>query len=126
MSKSLWIRALGFSLASLFAVSAWGKVPKGKKVLILPEMEGVSGIFDIRLQCVPYKSPGWQESRKLLTGEVNAAADALFDGAIPKSVSGTVMTGDIHSRCSISIGECNCLQGRRFYRRCQSTLSSVR
>jgi D-amino peptidase len=80
MSKSVSRWALGFSLALLFAVSAWAQAPQGKKVLMITDMEGVSGIFDIELQCEPYKSPRWEESRKLLTGEVNAAADGLFDG----------------------------------------------
>jgi D-amino peptidase len=43
-------------------------------------MEGVSGILDSDMQCIPYKSPRWEESHKLLTGEVNAAAEGLFIG----------------------------------------------
>ncbi len=43
-------------------------------------MEGVDGIFDTDLQCLPFQSPRFAESQKLLTGEVNAAVDGLFAG----------------------------------------------
>ena len=43
-------------------------------------MEGVDGIFDFDLQCIPWKSPRWDESRKLLTDEINAAVDGLLEG----------------------------------------------
>src|ERR1039458_9590534 len=52
---------------------------KPLKVLILTDMEGVDGIFNEDLECVPDKSPRWEQSRKLLTGEINAAADGLFE-----------------------------------------------
>lgn len=44
---------------------------------MVTDMEGVDGIFDIELQCVPWKSPRWEESQKLLTGKVNAAVKGL-------------------------------------------------
>jgi len=43
-------------------------------------MEGVSGIYDSELQVEPFQSPRWEESRKLLTGEVNAAVVGLLAG----------------------------------------------
>jgi D-amino peptidase len=47
---------------------------------MVTDMEGVAGIFDRELQCEPWKSPRWEESRKLLTGEVNAAVKGLYEG----------------------------------------------
>lgn len=71
-------------LSALVLVLLWGRPgssvtpPKQLKVLILTDMEGVDGIFNEDLECVPDKSPRWEQSRKLLTGEINAAADGLF------------------------------------------------
>ena len=47
---------------------------------MITDLEGVDGIFDSELQCVPFQSPRWEESHKLLTGEVNAAVNGLFEG----------------------------------------------
>jgi len=58
----------------------------GRKVLIMSDMEGVDGIFNWADQCNPLKSPRWQESRELLTGEVNAAVDGLFAGGATEVV----------------------------------------
>lgn len=51
-----------------------------RKVYMITDMEGVDGIFNSELQCIPFQSPRWEESHKLLTGEVNAAVDGLFEG----------------------------------------------
>jgi D-amino peptidase len=63
---------------SVFTASA--QTSKPRKVFVITDLEGVSGIYDSDLQCLPYKSPRWEESHKLLTGEVNAAVDGLFSG----------------------------------------------
>jgi D-amino peptidase len=68
------------TLAAVSATFAWPQGPQGKKVLMITDMEGVDGVFDSELQCRPWESPRWEESRKLLTGEVNAAAEGLFQG----------------------------------------------
>lgn len=60
--------------------------PKGRKVLIMSDMEGVDGIFDWAGQCNPLKSPRWKESQSLLTGEVNAAVDGLWAGGATEVV----------------------------------------
>ena len=71
------VSALGFLL--LWGRSGSGVAPsKPLKVLILTDMEGVDGIFNEDLECVPDKSPRWEQSRKLLTGETNAAAEGLI------------------------------------------------
>ena len=56
------------------------------KIYIITDMEGVDGIFDFELQCLPDKSPRWPESRKLLTEEVNAAVDGLLQGGATEVV----------------------------------------
>jgi D-amino peptidase len=66
---------------------------------MVTDMEGVDGIFDSELQCVPWKSPRWEESRKLLTGEINAAVKGLYDGGAAEVV---VLDGHDSSR-SLSV-----------------------
>ena len=70
----------------LIAVNAFPQAPKPRKVLMITDMEGVDGIFDEDLQCVPWKSPRWEESRKLLTGEANAAVEGLYQGGATEVV----------------------------------------
>jgi D-amino peptidase len=71
---------MAFVLMMVFGASAFGQAPKPKKVFMETDMEGVDGIFDFDLQCIPWKSPRWDESRKLLTGEINAAVEGLLAG----------------------------------------------
>lgn len=52
----------------------------GKKVFVITDLEGVVGIFNFDLQCVPFKGALYPESRKLLAGEVNAAIQGLAEG----------------------------------------------
>lgn len=51
-----------------------------KKVFMITDLEGVVGIFNFNLQCVPFKGALYPESRKLLAGEVNAAIKGLAIG----------------------------------------------
>jgi D-amino peptidase len=102
---------LGIVLLSGLAIFTWGQEPRGKKVLMITDMEGVDGVFDSELQCQPWKSPRWEESRKLLTGEVNAAAEGLFQGGATEVVvwdghdSGhTLSVLDIHPRVRLLTG----------------------
>jgi D-amino peptidase len=62
--------------------ACWGaaQTDKPAKVYMITDMEGVAGIYDSELQVQPFQSPRWEESRKLLTGEVNAAVDGLLAG----------------------------------------------
>jgi len=76
---------VAFIISLVLALSAcvpttFAQTSKPKKVFMITDLEGVSGIFDSDLQCIPYKSPRWEESHKLLTGEVNAAVDGLLAG----------------------------------------------
>lgn len=59
---------------------AAGQTNQMKKVFIITDLEGVDGIFNFDLQCIPYKSPRYAESRKLLTDETEAAVEGLLAG----------------------------------------------
>jgi len=105
--RAVWLAL--FSMAGLLA--AFGQQPASKSVFMITDMEGVSGIFDSDLQCIPLKSPRWEESHKLLTGEVNAAVDGLLAGG---ATAVTVWDGhdsgqslsvlDIHPRARLLLG----------------------
>jgi D-amino peptidase len=98
-------------LALLFSLQSVAQTATPKKIFMITDMEGVSGIFDTELQCLPYKSPRWEESRKLLTGEINAAVDGLFEGGAAEVVvwdghsSGQNLSVlDIHPRARLLTG----------------------
>jgi D-amino peptidase len=82
-----------------------------RKVYVITDMEGVSGIFDTDLQCIPNQSPRFEESRKLLTGEVNAAVEGLLEGGATEVVvwdghdgSRTLSVLDIHPKARLLTG----------------------
>jgi D-amino peptidase len=100
-----------FSVPGLAASNA-AQNQGAKKVFVITDMEGVSGIFDTDLQCLPNQSPRFEESRKLLTGEVNAAVDGLFAGGATEVVvwdghdgSRTLSVLDIHPKARLLTGE---------------------
>src|SRR5438552_14891767 len=82
--KAVRVTFLFWMLGS--SLIARAQAPGGKKVYMITDMEGVGGIFDTELQCTPNKSPRWSESVKLLTGEINAAAEGLFEGGATEIV----------------------------------------
>ena len=93
------------------AICALAQTTRSKKVFMITDMEGVDGIFNSELQCIPFQSPRWEESRKLLTGEVNAAVDALFDGGASEVIvwdghdsSRTLSALDINPRARLLTG----------------------
>jgi len=57
-------------LAPSLATHAQTSQPK--KVFMITDMEGVDGLVSCPDQCVPFTSPRWAESQKLLADEVNA------------------------------------------------------
>jgi D-amino peptidase len=73
------LRGLVLSSVWVFVAALAAQGAETKKVMVLTDMEGVDGIFDIAQQVIPFKSPRWEESRKLLTGEINAAVDGLLE-----------------------------------------------
>ena len=89
MSKRILVSvltALGLAVVIAIAVSRPGLTAQSRKVFMITDMEGVDGVFDEELQCDPWKSPRWEESRKLLTGETNAAVDGLYEGGATEVV----------------------------------------
>ena len=101
------------AVVGLLLLAGWGSAQSGrpKKVFVITDMEGVSGIFDSDLQCQPFQSPRWEESRKLLTGEVNAAVEGLLAGGATEVVvwdghdSGrTLSVLDIHPKARLFTG----------------------
>jgi D-amino peptidase len=84
---------------------------QAKNVFMITDMEGVDGIFNSELQCNPLQSPRFEESRKLLTGEINAAVDGLLEGGATEVVvwdghdgSRTLSTLDIHPKARLLMG----------------------
>ena len=88
MSKLLIFVALLAGTVAIIPSAELKPVQAGhsKKVFMITDMEGVDGIFDEELQCIPWKSPRWEESLKLLTGEINAAVDGLYQGGATEVV----------------------------------------
>ncbi len=107
-----WIRRGLVFLTWLFWVcSAYAQAGRPLKVFMITDMEGVDGIFDSELQCIPNQSPRFEESRKLLTGEVNAAVEGLLAGGATDVVvwdghdSGrTLSVLDIHPKARLFVG----------------------
>ncbi len=104
-------RALVLALILAPLAAPAGQNSRSKKVLMITDMEGVGGIFDSDLQCIPLKSPRWEESRKLLTGEINAAVEGLYEGGATEVIvwdghsSGTNLSVlDIHPRARLLTG----------------------
>lgn len=79
-SSSRWSLVLAVIAILAGTVPGATETPRPLKVMMITDMEGVDGIFDEDLQCVPWKSPRWEESRKLLNGEISAAVEGLFEG----------------------------------------------
>jgi D-amino peptidase len=106
-------RLVAFALVlAAWVLTSFAQTSKPKKVFMITDMEGVSGIFDSDLQCIPYKSPRWEESHKLLTGEVNAAVDGLLAGGATDVVvwdghdsSQSLSVLDIHPKARLLTGE---------------------
>lgn len=93
-------------------LTSFAQAAKPKKVFMITDMEGVSGILDSDMQCLPYKSPRWEESHKLLTGEVNAAVEGLLAGGATDVVvwdghdsSQSLSVLDIHPKARLLAGE---------------------
>jgi len=100
-----------FSLVFFAALSGAAENPKTKKIYVITDMEGVSGIVDTDLQCLPYQSPRFEESHKLLTGEVNAAVEGLLEGGATEVVvwdghdaSRSLSVLDIHPKARLLTG----------------------
>ena len=78
--------ALVVAVMLVSAILVAAQATKPVKIIMTTDMEGVDGVFDWKLQCIPNVSPRWEESRKLLTGEINAAVDGLLEGGATEVV----------------------------------------
>ena len=109
----------GVRVRSLLLIASWllcvtaaaGQTGSARRIFMITDMEGVDGIFDSELQCVPNQSPRWEESRKLLTGEINAAVEGLLAGGATEVMvwdghdSGqTLSVLDIHPKATLLLG----------------------
>jgi len=74
--------ALVLAVLGILGLASWAaaQTEKSRKVYMITDVEGVDGIYDSELQVMPFQSPRWEESHKLLTGEVNAAVEGLLAG----------------------------------------------
>ena len=106
-----FLAAIAACLTIGLTLSSAGGDARSKKVFIITDMEGVDGIFSTELQCLPNQSPRWEESRKLLAGEVNAAVDGLLEGGAAEVVvwdghdsSRSLSTLDIHPKARLLTG----------------------
>jgi D-amino peptidase len=108
------VQRLSLAVAVLFsmAASAIAQTAGTRKVFIITDMEGVDGVFSSELQCIPFQSPRFEESRKLLTGEVNAAVDGLLAGGATEVVvwdghdsSRTLSSLDIHPKARLLMNQ---------------------
>jgi D-amino peptidase len=108
--RSILVIAL-FASILLSGVSAIGQTSKSKRVFIETDMEGVDGIYDFDLQCIPWKSPRWAESMKLLTDEINAAVEGFLQGGATEVVvcdnhtgQGFISLFDLHPKAKLITG----------------------
>jgi D-amino peptidase len=99
------------AVAAALSLASWATAQTSKKVFIITDMEGVSGIYDSDLQVQPFQSPRWEESHKLLTGEVNAAVEGLLAGGATDVVvwdghdsSRSLSVLDIHPKARLLTG----------------------
>lgn len=106
---SIELTLLAFVVCASLASGA--ENTKSKKIFVITDMEGVSGIFDSDQQCMPYQSARWEESHKLLTGEVNAAVEGLIEGGATEVVvwdahdaSRSLSVLDIHPKARLLTG----------------------
>jgi len=79
-------------LLVLAAAPAVAQTTKPKKIFVDADAEGMAGVFHVTTQVMPITAPRYQENRKLITGELNAAIAGLFDGG-----AGVVDVADYHS-----------------------------
>src|SRR3979490_462379 len=105
-----------WGLIALAVIFGWTTVAcsqtrQTKKFFMITDMEGVDGIFNSELQCIPFQSPRFEESKKLLTGEINAAVDGLLEGGATEgggwaghAASRTLSTLDIHPKARLLMG----------------------
>jgi D-amino peptidase len=84
--------AVTVAVALTWPVSAYAQTSAPKKVFIDADAEGLEGIFNFNYQSNVIRAIRWNETIKIMTGEVNAAIDGLFAGGATE-----VVVEDLHS-----------------------------
>lgn len=104
-------RTLLILFASIAAAQDPGNRPGAKKVLVIAGMEGSDGIFNRQSQLTSLTAPRWQESKKLMTDDVNAVVEGLYAGGASDVVvldaydtGQAISTLDIHPRAVLLSG----------------------
>ena len=88
-------RKAGWTLSALVFLSiipAEAQAQKAQKIFIDADAEGLEGIFNFDYQSNVIRAIRWNETIKIMTGEVNAAIDGLFAGGATE-----VVVADLHS-----------------------------
>jgi D-amino peptidase len=105
------LRTLLILLASIAAAQDPGHRPGARKVLVIASMEGSDGIFNRQSQLTSLTAPRWQESRKLMTDDVNAVVEGLYAGGASDVVvldaydtGQAISTLDIHPKAILLSG----------------------
>jgi D-amino peptidase len=88
--------------ATILAAQDPGARHSAKKVFVIASLEGSDGVLNRASQAVTFIGPRWQESRKLMTDDVNAVVDGLHDaGATEVIVLDAFDTGQVLSTLEI-------------------------
>ncbi|MBI3684343.1 MAG: M55 family metallopeptidase [Acidobacteria bacterium] len=100
-----------FLLAWTALAQSPGERTAGKKILVVASMEGSDGIFNRQTQLPSLTAPRWQESRRLMTEDVNAAVDGLLAGGADEVIvldaydtGQALSTLDIHPKAILLSG----------------------
>ena len=85
--------------------------PGPKKIFVIASMEGSDGIFNRQTQLPSLTAPRWQESRRLMTDDVNAVVEGVLAGGASDVVvldaydTGQALTTlDIHPKALLLSG----------------------
>ncbi|MFB3826071.1 MAG: M55 family metallopeptidase [Bryobacteraceae bacterium] len=97
-------------LPALFSLALAACAAPGPRILIVTDMEGVGGVYNWDEQTSPGQRR-WDEARRLLTGEVNAAVDGAYDARAGQVVvwdghggSRALSLEDLHPRAELIQG----------------------
>lgn len=97
-------------LAAIFSIVVAASAAQGPRILIVTDMEGVGGVYSFEEQTNPGQRR-YDEARRLLTGELNAAIDGAYDAHAAQVVvwdghggSRALSIEDIHPRAELIQG----------------------
>jgi len=84
--------AVTVATALTWPLSAYAQTSASQRVFIDADAEGLEGIFNFDYQSDVIRAIRWNETIKIMTGEINAAIDGLFAGGATE-----VVVEDLHS-----------------------------